>query len=80
MSAKKKNQGFRTLDEIRESGKTILTPQDVAPILKCQPYNINLTVKENPALLGFPVCMINSRVKIPAAGFLKWAEWAGVGA
>ena len=61
-----------TLAEIRESEKDYLTPKDVAPILGCNPYAINVQARNDPARLGFPVCLIGSRVKIPKDGFLKW--------
>ncbi len=57
---------------LEESGKTMLTPSDVAPVLGCAPYNINVQARVDPAQLGFPVCKIGSRVKIPRTAFLNW--------
>lgn len=66
-----------TLDEIRESGKTMLTPADVAPVLGCNPYAINVAAKQEPGRLGFSVCVIGNRVKIPRLSFLRWAGYEG---
>lgn len=63
------------LTRIAASAKEMLTPADVAPVLGCNPYAINVTVKTNPAQLGFPVCVIGNRVKIPRRAFLRWAGY-----
>ena len=49
-----------TLDEIRSSTKTVLTPEDVCDVLGCKPYSINQQAKANAARLGFPVTIIRS--------------------
>lgn len=64
------------LERIAASPKEMLTPADVAPVLGCNPYTINVMAKTRPDLLGFPVAMIGNRVKIPRRSFLRWA---GVG-
>lgn len=61
-----------TLEEIRASGKEFLVPTDVAEILGCAPYSINLQAKQDPSRLGFPAALIGTRVRIPRKGFLKW--------
>ena len=65
---------MRTLQEIENCGKEMLVPADVAGYLGCNAYNINITAQSCPELLGFPVCMIGRRVKIPRAGFVQWAK------
>ena len=70
----KKDNPPRTLDEIRALNKETLVPKDVAGYLGCCPYTINLQAKENPCILGFPVSVMGSRIKIPKAGFIRWAE------
>ena len=67
-----------TIQEIRASGKEMLSPADVAPVLGCNPYAINVAAKEDPARLGFPVCMIGNRVKIPRRAFLRWVGYEEV--
>ena len=61
-----------TIDQIRESDKTMLTPADVADVLKCDPQSIRTMAKQKPNLLGFPVCVIGSRVRVPKMAFLKF--------
>lgn len=74
MSEKKKT-GFRTIEEVEACEKELLCPEDIAPLLRCDAYNINLTMKQDPRLLGFPACMITNRVKIPRVGFINWYKW-----
>ena len=64
-----------TLQQIRASGKEMLSPADVAQVLGCNPYSINVMAKADPARLGFPVCVIGNRVKIPRRAFLRWAGY-----
>ena len=61
-----------TIQQIRASGKEMLSPADIAPVLGCNPYSINVMAKADPARLGFPVCVIGNRVKIPRRAFLRW--------
>ena len=63
------------LARIAEGGKEMLSPADVAPVLGCNPYAINVMARQDPARLGFPVCRIGNRVKIPRRAFLRWAGW-----
>lgn len=61
-----------TFAEIQKSEKDFLTPEDVKEVLGCMPYSINQQAKEDPSKLGFPVCMIGTRVKIPRLAFIHW--------
>ena len=61
-----------TLDEIRNSTKEVLTPAEVAEVLKADPQDIRLTAKRCPERLGFPVCVIGTRTKIPRVPFLRF--------
>lgn len=63
------------LENIAASGKEMLSPADVAPVLGCNPYSINVMAKADPARLGFPVCLIGNRVKIPRRAFLRWVGY-----
>ena len=63
-----------TLTEIKASDKPMLTPADVAPVLGCAPYTINVWAKQRPEGLGFPVCVMGTRVRIPRMAFIKWME------
>ena len=66
------------MQQIRASGKEMLSPADIAPVLGCNPYSINVMAKADPARLGFPVCVIGNRVKIPRRAFLRWAGYEEV--
>ncbi len=64
-----------TLSEIQASDLDFLIPSDVAPVLGCNPNAINCQAREDPAKLGFPVCLMGSRVRIPRRGFLHWIAY-----
>lgn len=61
-----------TLDEVRKSDKEVLTPQDIAPILRVNPYSINVKAKDGT--LEFKAYFSGNRVKIPRIPFLKYME------
>ena len=63
-----------TIDQIRASDKTMLTPADVADVLKRDPQSIRTAAKQRPELLGFNVTVIGSRTLIPRVGFLNWMD------
>lgn len=68
------------LEKLEALDKTILTVSDVAPVLECSPHYLRLQAREDPYILGFPVCVIGTRVRIPKAGFLRWlrGEYLGI--
>ena len=66
-----------TIQEIRESGKQYLTPSDVAPVLHCKPYTLNVTVKCG-GTLPFPYLMLGTRLKFPRAAFLAYVDEMGL--
>lgn len=76
-----KQQGpiMRTIDDLKACPKEFLTSADIAPVLRCDAYNINLQAQADPSKLGFPVCVLGTRVKIPRVGFIKWYEWTVLG-
>lgn len=65
-----------TLEQIMQSSKEMLTPADVAEVLGCDPYNINIQVRQDIAAgvnsFGFPISKIGSRVRIPRRAFLRF--------
>lgn len=61
-----------TLDEIRASDKTVLTPADIADVLNCDQQDLRIQAKMAPEKLGFPVIIIKSRTKIPRIPFLRY--------
>lgn len=64
-----------TFEEIKESDKDFLTPEDVKQVLGIMPYTINLQAKEDPSKLGFAITMMGTRVKIPRRAFIHWMEY-----
>lgn len=63
-----------TRAEIEASALEFLTPEQASEVLGCKPYAINVQAQANPAMLGFPVCVMGSRVRIPRRAFLRWLE------
>lgn len=63
-----------TLDEIRNSTKEVLTPADIADVLNADPQNIRIQARMAPERLGFPVCVIGTRTKIPKRAFIAYME------
>lgn len=65
-----------TLDEIKKSNKDFLIPSDIADVLGCDKYSINVQVSEDIKngvnSLGFPVIKIGTRIKIPRRSFLRF--------
>lgn len=61
-----------TFDEILECKKDCLTPADVAPVIGCDPYTINICARDCPERLGFPIIMLGKRVKIPRLAFVAF--------
>ncbi len=61
-----------TLDEIKACDKPTLTPAEIAEVLQTDPQDIRLTAKRCPERLGFPVCVIGTRTKIPRIPFLQF--------
>ena len=64
-----------TYEEMLVSDKAFLLTEDVAELLGCKPYSINVQAQQDPAKLGFPVCVTGSRVRIPRLGFLHWMQY-----
>lgn len=60
-----------TLQELEQLETEVLTPKQVAPILGCQPYSINVAVRDGKNPFPFPVIKMGSRVRIPKTPFIK---------
>ena len=52
------------IQEMLASDKPMVLPADVAPIIGSDPQYIRYVAKHTPEVLGFPVTVIGSRVKI----------------
>jgi len=55
-----------------QSEQIVLTPKEAAAVLGCNPESIRGQAREDPQMLGFPVCVMGTRVLIPRLSFLKW--------
>ena len=64
-----------TLQEMRDSTKEFLTPEEVAGCIGCMPYSITSQAKEDATRLGFAVTVIGTRVRIPRRAFLHWVRF-----
>ena len=65
---------MRTLEEIEACPKAMLTPTDVAGYLGCEAYSINRAAKDAPGLMGFPIIVMGTRVRIPKEGFVRFCR------
>ena len=63
-----------TLDEIKNSKEHFLSPNDVADVIGCAPQKIRVQARTCPELIGFPVSVIGTRVRIPRRPFIQWVE------
>ena len=60
------------LDVIKKDTRIFVTVADIAPILKADPLYLRETARQAPEALGFPVCVVGRRVKIPRVPFLRF--------
>ena len=63
-----------TLDDLKRVDRDWLLAREVAPILGTDPHSIRVAAKVAPGRLGFPVCIIGSRVRIPKKPFIQYWE------
>ena len=61
-----------TLQQIEALEKDVLTPEQVAKCLGCDPHFIRLEARQSPERLGFPVICVGTRVKIPRRAFIRF--------
>lgn len=63
-----------TIAEVEACKKEFLIPAEIAPLLGCDPYSINVQVKADKESgrnsFPFPTILIGTRVKIPRRAFL----------
>lgn len=60
-----------TLEELEASPKEMLIQSDIAPILGCNPYTINVATRDGKNPFPFPIIRMGTRVKIPKKPFIK---------
>lgn len=61
-----------TLAELEALPSEVLTCQQIAQVLGANPATIHLQATDRPELLGFPVIVMGSRVKVPKAAFIRF--------
>lgn len=66
------NEQPRTLEEVEALPGEVLTCANVAGILAASPNTIHVTAVQRPELLGFPVIVLGTRVKIPKRPFIRF--------
>ena len=59
------------LAEMIQSEKTMLSPQDVAEVLCCDPQLLRVQARQCPERLPFPFILVGNRMKIPRLAFLR---------
>ena len=60
-----------TLEQLEALDKEMLVPTDIAPILGCNPYTINVMTKNGKNPFPFPIIRMGTRVRIPKRAFIK---------
>ena len=62
------------LTDIMQMTEAYLTPAQVAQVLGCSGYAINVAARtpEGREALGFPVIKVGSRCKVPRVPFLRY--------
>ena len=63
-----------TLAELKQLDKDVITPAQAAGVVGCGPQYIRVAARQRPELLGFPVTLIRSRVKIHRLAFIRYME------
>lgn len=63
-----------TLSDVRAMDREYLIPREVAAVLGADPQFIRVAARQEPERLGFPVCIIGCRVKVPRRAFIAWME------
>lgn len=63
-----------TLDDLRKMDRATITPAIAGQVLGCDPYNINVAIRDDPEHVKFPWFKSGTRIKIPREGFIRWME------
>lgn len=61
-----------TLEDLKNEDTAVITPVVAAEFLGCDPHWLRLVARQQPERLGFPVCCVRSRVKIPRIPFINF--------
>lgn len=61
-----------TLEDIKRSNKTFLSPADVCGVLGSNPQTIRVTARQRPDLIGYEFTFVGNRMKISRIPFLRF--------
>ena len=64
-----------TLETIEKIDKNMLTAKDICRYLETDPSTIRVQARTRPEMLGFPVIVEKSRVKIPKDAFISYCRY-----
>ena len=62
------------MNDLRAIDREWLLAREVAPVLGTDPHSIRVAARLAPDRLGFPVCLVGSRVRIPKEPFIQFWE------
>ena len=68
---------MKTLQEIENCGKDMLSLADIAPVIGCDQHSIRLQARANARALGFPVIVMGTRTYVPREGFVRFCRGEG---
>lgn len=63
-----------TLESVKSMTDEVITPAVASELLGCDPQWLRIAARTRPDLLGFPVIVMGSRVKIPRRAFIRFME------
>ncbi len=61
-----------TMEEIRNSGKEMLTPKDISEVMRI--HSTRITEYGRQGMLPFPCFRTGKQIKIPRGAFLNWMD------
>ena len=64
-----------TIKDLEAMEDDFLTIEQVAQVIGSGPHFIRLQARDDPEALGFPICVLGARTKIPREGFIFWAKY-----
>lgn len=63
-----------TIEELKQMDVNLLTPAQAAEVLGVSAQSIRVCARQRPDLLGFPVMVYGSRVKVPRLPLIDFLE------
>lgn len=63
-----------TIEELKNMEINMLTPAQAAEVLGVSAQSIRVCARQRPDLLGFPVMVYGSRVKVPRLPLIDFLE------